>query len=267
MNKIFIALLMLVFVFTVYSAPVTADAFSKSRELSQFTGEKVRSEMDLEPGDSAPPLPQQPPEAPVVDQPISGATQKVFCRISTDKIGNLEALCQKYGASMRIYWNYRNLVLMKKAACVVEAEKNNTYLLSKLYKKFNGKKIKKVQFNCKIWVYSAIHGVNATREEFKVGSFEELDVLLAKIVKKPYGPTSKVFRTLGKEFGDMVDSLAVVKKQYAGIGQKKKFLFNPTLDIEMIGVNMNGKGKNVTMFKETYLYKTIKRNKSYKWNK
>jgi hypothetical protein len=94
-----------------------------------------------------------------------------------------------------------------------------------------------------------------------------MDAILAKIVKKPYGPSSKVFRILGKEFGDMVDSLSVVKKEHAGFGKKKRYLFNPTLDIELIGLNMRGKNKNVTLFSEKYVYRTVKRSQYYSWSK
>ena len=94
-----------------------------------------------------------------------------------------------------------------------------------------------------------------------------MDAILSEIVKNPYGGKAKMFRILARNFGKIVDSLAVVKKEHTVFGKKKKYLFNPTVEIEMIGLNMKCKGKNITMFKEKYMYRTIKRSQYYKWSK
>lgn len=265
MNRFAMMMLVLVFLMGV-TAPVLADDYNRTKDLQLMTGEKAREDA-LEPADNAEPLPAEPPEAPVVDVPLTGETVKLFCVIPKDHLGNLEAVCQKYGAKLSIYWNYRNLILMKRTACVVEAAKNNTHLLHTLYKKFNAKKMKKIQLTVSVWAYSAIHGVNLKREEFKLGTFDEMDAIMSQMLKKPYGPNAKIFHVIEKYFPGMVNSLCQVRKEYNVIGKEKKFLDNPTVTVELTGLNMNGQNKNVTMFKDMLLYKTIKRAKNFKWGK
>ena len=65
----------------------------------------------------------------------------------------------------------------------------------------------------------------------------------------------------------ITDSLAVPGKEWAGLGKERVYLYNPNVTIEMVGLDMDGKKKNVTMFKESYFYKTIKRDKGYSWSK
>lgn len=247
-----------------FAQPAAAgrNEFAKTRALEAMSGRGAEADSENpEPGAGAQPLPPQPPETPVVDIPQTGETVKVFCIFSRDHLGNLEALCQKHKVSMRLYWNFRNLLLMKRVACIVEAPKKNTALLSELYRKFRGLKIGKVELTARIRVHSAYYGVNQAKEISKVGTFEEMDALLAPIVKDPYGPRAKVFHI----FHELSNPLSVVAREWAGIGKEHRYLFNPDVDLKMVGVDMNGKGKNVDMFQESYCYKTVKRNKDYKW--
>lgn len=269
MKKTLLLSLSVLLVLAAFAAPAVAarDEFAKARALDQMSGRAPEAETETpEPGAGADPLPPQPPETPTTPPP-AGDTVKVYCAIPQEHVGNLEALCQKHNGSLRLYWNYRNLVFMKRVACVVEAAKKNTAFLNQLYKKFNGKKIGKVELRVAMSVRSTLHGVNAARDGFRVAPFDEQDAILAPIVKNPYGPRAKIFHILAKNFDGITDKLAVPGKEWAGLGKDRVYLYNPDVTIEMVGLNMNGKNKNVTMFKETYRYKTIKRDKGYSWSK
>jgi len=240
--------------------------FAKARALDRMEGRAEADAETPEPGPGAEPLPPQPPETPTTPAP-AGPTVKVYCAIPQDHVGNLEALCQKHKGSLRLYWNYRNLVFMKRVACVVEASKRNTAFLNRLYEDFNGKKIGKVELRVDMSVRSTLHGVNKAKAAQRVASFEEQDAILAPIVKEPYGARAKIFHILAKNFGGITDALAVPGREWAGLGKERVYLYNPDVTIEMVGLDMNGKNKNVTMFKETYRYRTIKRDKGYSWGK
>lgn len=236
--------------------------YAKTRQLERMAGPAENGGTETPtPGENAPPLPPQPPEGPVVDNPVPADGVQVYCAIPQDRAANLEALCQKHKIGMRLYWNYRSLVFLKRVSVIVVAPKKNTALLSELYKRYNGRKIGKVEVRANIAVHSAYYGVKAAKEFVKVATFDELDGLIAPIVKEPYGPRSKMFHV----FAEQSNALAVVAREWAGLGREHKFLFNPSVEITMTGIDMDGKGHNVTMFNERYEYQTIQRNKDYVW--
>lgn len=262
MKKTLLVSLALLLAFAAFAAPAAArNDFAKARTLDAMAGKSEADSEDPEPGAGAQPLPQQPPETPIVSHPQTGETVKLFCIFPQEKLGNLEALCQHHKVNLRLYWNFRNLLLLKRVACIVEAPKKNTALLSELYNKFNGRKIGKVELRARIAVRSVYYGVNDAKELSKTGSFEEIDAMVAPIVKMPYGARSRVFHILHQ----LANPLSVVAREWGGLGKEHRFLFNPTVNLEVVGIDMNGKGRNVTMFQERYDYKTVKRAKNFRW--
>jgi len=224
------------------------------------------------------PAPEAPaptaPSAPSIPAPDNGDNAPVpdniklfYCVIAKDQATNLEAFCNKYNAPILVYRTFNQLVVLKRVGVVVTVNPKDKYFISKLRKDFNAKPLKDVSLRVKINVSSAIHGVNVTKEDFVAGDFGGCDEILAKMLKTPYGGGCTMFKTIAKSFPGLLDKVTVKEKEYLGLGKTRKILYNPSVTIEMLALNMNGKGKNVTLYHNDFFYSTIKHAANYNWNK
>ena len=212
---------------------------------------------------SAPSIPA--PENP--ETPVPDNIKLFYCVVPKDQVTNLEALCNKYNAPIMVYRAFNQLVVLKRLGVVVTVNPKDKYFISKLRKFYNAKPLKDVSLRVKINVSSITYGVCMTKEAFVTGDFGGCDEILSNMIKNPYGHNCSMFKTIAKSFPGLLDKLTVKTNEYLGLGKKRKMLFNPIVTIEMLALNMNGHGKNVTLYHETYLYQTIKHAASYNWNK
>lgn len=258
-----------------------APAFAKTRDdKSEFmrTQALMGENKDGEEPAPAPPSEGQPPaespSAPTIPAPDAGEPAPVpeniklfYCVIPKDKAVNLEAYCNKYGAPILVYRSFNQLVVRKMVGVVVTVNPKDKYFISQLRKNFNAKPLKDVSLRVKINALSVLKGVNITKEDFVAGDFGGCDEILGKMIKTPYGARCTMFKTIAKSFPGLLDKVTVKDKEFLGLGKKHKYLYNPSVTIEMLALNMNGKGKNVTLYFNQFLYDTIKHEANYNWNK
>ncbi len=194
-------------------------------------------------------------------------TKLYYCVLPKKQVTNLEALCNKYNAPMQVYRSFKQLLILNKVGCIVTADSNNKYFITKLRKLYHAKILKDVSIRVKIHVHSVPYMVNMKKEDFMAGDFGTCDAALQNMIKNVYGHHSSMFKGVAQTFPGLLDKVTVKAKNHWLFGKNKKVLFNPDVTIEVLALNMKGKGKNVTLFHENYNFKTIKHAANYNWNK
>ncbi|EKD69502.1 MAG: hypothetical protein ACD_47C00097G0004 [uncultured bacterium] len=270
-NSVWI-LSILIFVFMVSINPAFAagkdeSTFSKSRQLMQARDGENAEEPVPAPGDPGTPSAPSIPAPDNGNAPIPENIKLYYCVVPKDQVTNLEALCNKYGAPILVYRAFNQLVVMKRLGVVVTVNPKDKYFIGKLRKYYHAKPLKDVSFRVVIHVSSIAYGVNLKKEDFVTGDFGGCDEILGKMVKKPFGHGCSMFKTIAKSFPGLLDKVTVKEKEYLGFGKKRKMLLNPVVTLEMLALNMNGKGKNVTLYHNKFYYETIKHAANYNWNK
>ncbi len=205
----------------------------------------------------------------VASEPVTReeGTKLYYCVIPKSQVTNLEALCNKYNAPMQVYRSFKQLLILNKVGCVVTADSNNKYFVSKLHKLYHAKILKDVSIRVKIHVHSIPYMVNIKKEDFMSADFGTCDAALQEMIKNVYGHNSSMFKGIAKAFPGLLEKVTVKAKAHWLFGKNKKVLFNPDITIEVLALNMKGKNKNVTLFHENYNFKTIKHAANYNWNK
>ncbi len=190
-----------------------------------------------------------------------------YCVVPKKYVANLEAFCNNHNAPMMVYRSFKQLLVLNKVGCVVTVNPKDKYFISQLRKNYCGKPLKDVSIRVKIHVHSIPYGVNITKEDIMAADFGACDVALQAMIKNVYGHNSTLFKGIAKTFPGLLDKLTVKAKDHWFFGKNKKVLFNPDITIEVLALNMNGKNKNVTLFNDTFNFKTIKHAANYNWNK
>ncbi len=190
-----------------------------------------------------------------------------YCVVPENKITNFEAFCKKHEASITIYRAFNQMIILKRLGVIVTTDKAKQHFISKLRKEYKAKPLKDIALKIKIHVHSISHLVSIKKQDFITGDFSGCDSVLAAMLKNPYGHNSTMFKTIGHNFPGLLDKVTVKAKEWWGFGKKRKILFNPHVTVEMQALNMNGRNKNVTLFKQDFHYKTIKHALNYNWSK
>ena len=282
LSAILVMVVMFSFNLSIAFAGDDAANFEKTRALmgNMYDTDKADEPLPV-PADSsnpdAPGAPAEAPSAPTVppassDQgapvpDVSGGTRLYYCVIPKAHTPNIIALCNKYNAPVLIYRSFNQLLVLKRVGVVVTVDPKNTYFLKQLKKYYNAKLMKNVSIRVKVNVQSVMYAVCKKAEETKASDFGGCDAILASMIKNPYGHNSTMFKTIAQNFPGLLDKVTVKAHDHWFFGKNKKVLFNPIVTVEMLALNMNGKNKNVTLFHKVFLFKTIKHNASYNWNK
>ncbi len=267
-----LVLSILIFVFFIAINPVFAagkddSSFNKSHQLMNVKSDDNADSPEPAPG--APGTPSAPsiPTPDNGDAPIPENIKLYYCVVPKDQVTNLEALCNKYGAPILVYRSFNQLVVLKRLGVVVTVNPKDKYFITKLRKHYNAKPLKDVSLRVVVHVSSVTYGVNMKKEDFVTGDFGGCDEILAKMIKTPFGHGCTMFKTIGKSFPGLLDKVTVKEKEHLVFGKKRKMLLNPVVTLEMLALNMNGKGKNVTLYHNKFYYETIKHAVNYNWNK
>jgi len=267
---LFLSILVLVFlaaVNPVFAAGKDDSSFSKSSKLMNVKSDDNSEAPAPAPGDPGTPSAPSVPSPDNGDAPIPDNIKLYYCVVPKDQVTNLEALYNKYNAPILVYRAFNQLVVLKRLGVVVTVNPKDKYFISKLRKFYNAKPLKDVSLRVAIHVSSVAYGVNMKKEDFVTGDFGGCDEILSKMIKNPFGHGCTMFKTIAKAFPGLLDKVTVKEKEYLGLGKKRKMLLNPVVTIEMLALNMNGKGKNVTLYHNKYYYETIKHAANYNWNK
>lgn len=277
-NRILLAIMVLVMMFSITAAYAkTRNDAAEYERSAAVLGVKADGD-STEPAPEPAPAPQDPgtPSAPSVPGPDTGAPETpaqqnsklYYSVIPKEQVPNLESFCAKYGAYIIPYRAFNQLLVLKRAGVVIGGvDPKNAYFKGQLRKRFNAKPLTDVSLRVKINVYSVLHGVNITKDQIVTGDFGGCDEIVQKAMKVLYGGNCSMFKTIGKYYPGLLDKVTVLDKEFLGLGKKRKVLYSPTVTLEMLALNMNGKGKNVTLFYQNFYYKTIKHASNYHWSK
>jgi hypothetical protein len=259
----------LVFAFWLFVAacvPAVADDvrdFNKWSELTSRAGDPSADQNGYNPAagnsSSAPANPVEP--TPPSDDEAVSTSKLYYCVVGEDKLPNIEELCKKHNAEMKIYRHFKQLLVLKKAGVVVTLNPKNTALIHELRRYYCARPIKETSLVIRVHVKRGLGPIVIFEKEaskFSNGAFDQNDAILQKIVKEPYGYHSTLFKYTGKNFKGLLES--VMQKKNG-----RKYLYNPDVYIELIAVDMNGKGHNVTMFYDEYHYETLSYSVQTSW--
>ncbi|HNY10025.1 MAG TPA: hypothetical protein PKK26_00410 [Candidatus Wallbacteria bacterium] len=166
---------------------------------------------------------------------------------------------------LRLYHSFRDLAVVKngyvikvKKDTMVYCDNNNMINFF-----FKAKPLNKVSLRVSINVSSILNGVNVTEERVITDDFEKCDAILAKMTATAYGNGCTMFKTIAETFPGLIEKVAVKDKNNPNLIT----LFKPVISIEMVALDMNGKGKHVTIFPKQFLYSTIKTSAGHDWTK
>jgi len=167
---------------------------------------------------------------------------------------NFTDACESSGVTPVICPPSRRIEEMGKVGVIVEPKGNAMAL--EFIRSNNGRPLKDV-----VLIVSVLNldlktrKIVEAREQIR-GDFGKCFDILNKMIKSPFGQRASMFRNIAKHFPGLLEKLPV--SEVEANGKIYKQFDSPIVNIQLAAPGMNGTGKHVVLFHDSYVYLFIK---------
>jgi len=179
-----------------------------------------------------------------------------YVLLNRTALKNFTDVCESSGVTPVICPPSKHIEEMGKVGVIVEPKAKADTMLLETIRNFNGRPLKDV-----VLIVSVMNLDLKSRKIVEVhdqirGDFNKCFETLNKMIKHPFGQRATMFRNIAKTFPGMLEKLPV--SDIEANGKIYKQFDSPVVNIQLAAPGMNGEGKHVVLFHDSFVYMFVK---------